>query len=540
MTRDEVYRVGPAGSNPRLVHEALEQAAETRPDATLVTFVGDASYTCQDLWEESRRFAAGLVEVGIEPGDRVAILLPNCFAFLVAWFGTAQLGAVTAPLNTALKGEMLGRILSELEPKVVVVHQVLAENLIPALPASSGVARLVLVGGSGAATLLGAAVTMEDHCAVDPLPGHAVWRGPSSELLTILYTSGTTGPSKGVMQSHEMATTATEIAQWVTGYTADDVAYTTLPLFHANAMFLTLHGALLAGCSSVVSARFSASTFWPEAAEYGATVISLMGSMVPILWHRPSSEADHAHRIRLAVMAPTPSYIEEFERRFRLRGTEMYGLTDVGIPLGIPAGERRPGSCGRPTPPWECALVDEEDRPVGPGEVGELVLRPRRPGVCSLGYWRAPEATVAATANLWFHTGDRLRADDEGWYYFVDRVKDAMRRSGENVSAFEVEQALLTHPAVEEVAAFAVPSELAEDDVMVAVVLRSGAQASAAELRAHCEATLPYFAVPRFLDIRAGLPRTATQKVQKSILRSEGVTASTWDAGRTRSKPDPA
>ncbi|HEV2369478.1 MAG TPA: AMP-binding protein, partial [Acidimicrobiales bacterium] len=291
---------------------------------------------------------------------------------------------------------------------------------------------------------------------------------------------------------------------------------------------LTFFAAVLSGAHAVIGRHFSATRFWMDAHDHGATVISLMGSMAPILWKQDPSALDRDHRVRLAVVAPTPKYVTEFEARFGLRCTEMYGLTDVGLPLGIPAGARRPGSCGRPTPPWQCAIVDDEDNVLPVGEVGELVLRPRRPWAGSLGYWEMPEATVEANRNLWFHTGDRMRSDEEGWFYFVDRKKDAIRRSGENISSFEVEQVILGHPAVAEVAVYPVPSDLAEDEVMAALVLHPGAELDLEQLLAYCGQMLPPFALPRFVDVLAALPKTETQKVQKEALRQSGVTPTTW------------
>jgi crotonobetaine/carnitine-CoA ligase len=254
--------------------------------------------------------------------------------------------------------------------------------------------------------------------------------------------------------------------------------------------------------------------------------------MAPILWRQEPSHWEQAHKLRLGLVIPAPlDHYEEFEARFKIKCTELYGLTDANLPLGVPHGENRPGSCGVPVPGWECRLVDDYDEEVEPGEPGQLVVRPTRPWVGQLGYWRMPEATVAAWQNLWFHTGDLMRQDEDGWFYFLDRSKDAIRRSGENISSYEVEQVLLSHPAVFEAAVYAVRAELAEDEVMAAVVLEPGKETTPEEILKWCEPKLAYFAVPRYLDIRTSIPKTQTEKVQKQILRNEGVTPTAYDRG---------
>jgi crotonobetaine/carnitine-CoA ligase len=356
--------------------------------------------------------------------------------------------------------------------------------------------------------------------------------GEPWDLAGIYFTSGTTGPSKGVMWSHNMGLYMSESSTFIMDYKPDDVLFTCLPLFHANALFVSFLAAVRYRARVVVAERFSASQFWRQVAESGATTVNLLGAMAPILWRQEPSEWEQAHTVRLALVVPAPvEHFDEFERRFNLKCTELYGLTDANIPLGIPAGEQRPGSCGVPVPGWECMVVDEHDEPVPANTPGELVVRPTLPFIGQLGYWRMPEQTVEAWRNLWFHTGDLVRQDEEGWFYFLDRSKDAIRRSGENISSFEVEQVLLSHPAVFEAAVYAVPAEMSEDEVMAAVVLEPGKEVTAAEILAWCEPRLAYFAVPRYVDIRSALPKTQTEKVQKQVLRSEGVSTNTFDRG---------
>jgi crotonobetaine/carnitine-CoA ligase len=355
----------------------------------------------------------------------------------------------------------------------------------------------------------------------------------------ISYTSGTTGRSKGIMYSTEMTIAFAESNNWLLGYTAEDVGFNCLPLFHGNAIFCTMIPAMRAGAFVVFAPRFSASNFWQSVRAERATVLSLLGSMVPILLNQEPAAEDRNTTARIALAVPNPDKrFHEFQERFGLKLTSLYGMTDLGVVIGVPHDvPGRPGKCGIENPIWECYVADDNDQRVPDGVVGELLVRPRRPYVMQMGYWRNAEATVNTWRNLWFHTGDYLRRDAEGWFEFIDRKKDAMRRFGENISSFEVESALLSHTAVEEVAVYAVPANLSEDEVMASIVLKAGCAATAAELLKHCEVELPYYAVPRYYRIVTELPRTQTAKVQKGELRQLGVDASTWDAGpRGRSK----
>jgi carnitine-CoA ligase len=280
----------------------------------------------------------------------------------------------------------------------------------------------------------------------------------------------------------------------------------------------------------VIGPRFSASRFWARAAEEGADVTYLLGAMVNILCAQPPSDADRAHRVRVALAPATPPrLVEPFRERFGTDLVEGYGSTETNAVIGQRAGSGRIGGMGRVIDGFEAQVVDEHDRPRPAGEAGELVLRHREPYAFATGYWRMPEKTVEAWRNLWFHTGDRVVRDADGSFRFVDRLKDAIRRRGENISSFEVEQVLIEHPAVATVAVFAVPSEMSEDEVMAAVVPEEGMSVDPVELIRHCEPRLAYFAIPRFVDIVGELPLTENGKIRKAVLRERGVTTTTWD-----------
>jgi len=482
-----------------------------------------------ELLDRSQRVAGALREAGVVPGDRVAIMVGNRPEFLYAYLAAAMLGAVSVPLNTALRGDLLEYVLQSVGPCRLVVEDDFAGVALPAADATGSVSAIWVVGAArpGVAAfgelLTGQPIT-------ESFPAQP-W-----DLVSILFTSGTTGRSKGVMWSHATAVAFSENATWAMGYTADDVIYTCLPLFHINALFTAFFAGIQNDAPIVVSPRFSARRYWTEVTEYRATVTNMLGAIGAILWKQPVHPSERQHRLRLAMSTPSPAgYSEDFEERFGLRLTECYGSTDTGIPIAVPHGSRRRhGSCGVVAPGWEVDLVDEHDNPVGAMTAGELVTRPSRPFVGQLGYWNQPDKTWEAHRNAWFHTGDVLLRDEEGWFYFRGRVKDALRVSGENVSSFEVEQALEAHPDVVEVAVYGVPSELGEDCVMAAVVLKADSTLGPESLVDFVTPRLPYFAVPRYLRVVNALPKTSTQKILKQGLREEGIVPGTFDSGPRR------
>jgi len=519
------------------VPAALEQAARDQPDAPCVRFLDGPALTYAELVDAVRTVAGGLQAAGIGPGDRVALMLGNRLEFLTTYLGIAWLGAVSVPLNTALRGDVLTYMLGNVGPCALVIEDgLLAENA-GAIAASRAVTSTwVVSGGTGAnPDQLLQDVRPYDDLMFGSHPPATAYPSAPSDLLSILFTSGTTGPSKGVMWSHRTALAFATNSTWVMGYSSEDVIYTCLPLFHINALFTAFLPGVVERAPVVVSARFSASRYWEEIRTTGATVTNMLGAMGAVLWKQAPSAAEREHRLRLAMVVPFPTgHHEEFEERFGIRISELYGSTDTAIPVGIPHGSRRPGSCGRVAPGWTVDLVDENDEPVPPGTPGELVTRPTQPFVGQLGYWRLPDKTWEAHRNAWFHTGDQLVRDEGGWFYFRDRLKDALRVSGENVSAFEVEHVLTSLPEVAEAAVYAVPSDLGEDAVMAAVVPEPGHEVEPAVLVEAISPRLAYFAVPRYVDIVGELPKTSTQKVRKAVLRDRGVSATTWDGGPRR------
>jgi crotonobetaine/carnitine-CoA ligase len=493
---------------PRL----LAGQAQRYGDKPLVV-CGATTWSYRDAVERAARTAGALEERGIEPGDRIALLCGNRLELLEVVLGCAWLGAIAVPLNTALRGAGLRHALGDSGARVVVVESELVGVLDQVdLPVERWV-----VGETF------------------PEPGAVLPPRPAApgDTLAILYTSGTTGLPKGVCCPHAQffwwGVTVGECLE----ITDDDVLHTCLPLFHTNALNAFFQ-AVCAGATYVLGGRFSASRFWDEVRAAGATVTYLLGAMVQILLTRPPGDADSAHRVRIALSPATPAAAHPaFRERFGVLLVDGYGSTETNMVLGAHPAAQRPGYMGVVLPDHEARVVDADGLDVPDGEPGELVCRSRQPYAYATGYFENPAATAAAYRDLWFHTGDRVVRDLDGWLRFLDRLTDSIRRRGENISSLEVEQVIATHPAVAAVAVYAVPSELSEDDVMAAVVPRAGQQIDPAELTAWCGPRLARFAIPRYIDVVADLPLTENGKVRKGMLRDQGVTQRTWD--RTRS-----
>jgi crotonobetaine/carnitine-CoA ligase len=347
----------------------------------------------------------------------------------------------------------------------------------------------------------------------------------ANHVASLIYTSGTTGQPKGVMQPHRSYVIAGESFAMRAGLNAADRVLTVLPLFHANAQFYSTMGTLVAGATLILLRRFSASQFWEQVQHYNATQFNFIGAMARMLYNQPPTPLDAAHGVRIACGAPVPVEIyADFERRFHLTVLETYGLSECPMGTSNLANMRKRGSMGKParhpdpTLYTRVRLVDDADRDVPVGQVGEVLLQ--SPALM-VGYYRDPERTAEAMHGGWFHTGDYARQDEDGFFFFVDRKKDIIRRRGENISSVEIERVLNNHPAVAESAVIPVPSVLSEDDIHAYVVLQPGTQTTAEELRAWCEARLARFKIPQSVRFRDALPKTPTQRVEKYKLREE-------------------
>lgn len=517
----------------RTLPAILSRQAELFGQKQLVG-AGDVTWSYAQARDTAARFAGTLRGAGVTVGDRVAVICSNRIEFLEVVLGCAWLGAVAVPINVASRGPQLQHILGNCGARLLVIEADFAENLAMLKPGELAVETIWAIGDN-AGVRLGDVAAKKMPRSGEPIATAAV---APADLALILYTSGTTGPSKGVCCPHAQyfwwAVNTASLLQ----LKSDDVLCTSLPLFHTNALN-TFYQALLTGGTVRYEKRFSASGFFPSLLRSRATVSYLLGAMVPILLSRPVTSEESAHGARIALAPGVPAQFHEpFTRRTGIRLLDGWGSTETNFVLGTTIEHQQPGLMGPVFDSFGARVVDDQDRDVADGAAGELLVRTDEPLAFANEYFRAPDKTAEAWRDGWFHTGDRVVRQPDGYFRFVDRIKDAIRRRGENISSFEVEQVLLSHDAVANAAAFPVRSPLAEDEVMAAVILHAGRSLTPAELIAFCEPRLPYFAVPRYLEFVSELPVTESGKVQKYKLRVRGITQKTWDreiaSGRAR------
>jgi crotonobetaine/carnitine-CoA ligase len=509
--------------------DVLRSRAETHRDAAFLKF-RDGELSFAEVDAAADRYANGFAAEGVRRGDHVAVMLPNCPEFVPVIVALARLGAVAVPVNTAYRGELLRHVLDSADVSTLLIDAEYADRLPPVLPTLPDPIRVIVRGQEPSLAVLGEGATPMSRLlahGAEPLHGGARF----SDLQAIMYTSGTTGRSKGAMVPHALALACAWdsldfLGRW------GKTTYCPLPLFHAAGLWDGVFSSLLSGSAIGIVERFSASRFWDDVRHFDAQVTMSVFAMIPILLSAPPGPRDHDHPLETFYMGKS-ALDAALQERFSVRSAETYTSTEVGIATGSPYGQWRLGSMGQAhTERFDVAVVDDDDREVPAGEPGELVVRPKQPFVITTGYYGMPEATSRAFRNMWFHTGDRAWRDDDGYFYFLDRIADAIRRRGENISAFDIECEVNLHPAIVESAAFGVPSELGEEDVKLAVVRAPGTELSAAELAAYCAAKLPSFMVPRYIEFVGELPRTPTDKVAKHELRArgdQGLTPGTWD-----------
>ncbi|MER6975841.1 AMP-binding protein [Streptomyces carpinensis] len=517
----------------------LRHHAERTPDQVFLDVPEEnLTWTYGEILAAAERVGRNLLTAGAAQGDRVVIMGKNSSQFVRTWLGTAVSGLVEVPINTAYELEFLAHQIRTVSARYAVIDDVHAAKFVPIESSARTIEKFWVIdtGSRDEAIKLlhdhgWAAVPWEE--LEQPATGDLPTVRPQ-DLASVFFTSGTTGPSKGVAMPHAQMYFFADECVSLTRFTAEDAWMTVTPLFHGNAQFMATYPALVAGGRAVVRSRFSASRWIDQIRESRVTVTNFIGVMMDFLAKQAPRPDDRDNQLRAVFAAPTASsLVPVFKERFGIEAfVEVFGLTETTAPILSPYGEDRPaGAAGLAADEWfDVRLVDPEtDEEVGVGEVGELVVRPRVPWISSMGYYNMPEKTLEAWRNLWFHTGDALKRDEAGWFYFVDRFKDALRRRGENISSYEVETALLAHPKVLECAVIAVPadSEAGEDEVM-AYLICSG-DVTAEEIWEFAGARIPSFAVPRYLRFVDDLPKTPSQRVQKAELRKLGVTVDTHD-----------
>ncbi len=507
-----------------------------RPYLTFTVTSGVTSsartYTFAETEKRCRDLARGLARRGIREGSRVILLLPNCAEFVFAWYACSLLGAAIVPLNTSLKGFLLEAQIEDAQANAVIVK----DELLPALESLRADCKGKLPWLAVAGDMRGAR-NIVDAAAIVPFDELYVAEGADPEVAAdyrriqmISYTSGTTGPSKGVMLPDALTFTSAGTFMHLSGMKRDDVLYTPLPLFHGLSSRMCALPALVLGAHAVIDERFSASRYWERAAQCKASLAYVVHALVPLLQAQPPGAFDRAHRVRAIFNA---AHDLEFEARFGVRTLEAFAMTETSYLLytsHTTDAQRTFGSTGRAHEDWDIALVDDQDVPVPEGQPGELVARPRKPYLMMQGYFNQPQATLAAWRNLWFHTGDILRRDADGNYFYIDRKKERIRRRGENVSSSEVERGVAAHPAIAECVVIAHPAANGEDDIRLVAVRKAGTTVAPGELFAWLHERLPKFMLPRYIEFVDALPRTGTDKVEKRVLAQQGPGADAWDA----------
>ena len=492
----------------------------------LLTAEGAITYA--QARESVARIAGGLAERGVSKGDVVAMLMHNSRDNVLCSLAASWLGATPAPINTGLIGDGLLHPLRLTGARIVIADAVLLANILAVAADAPELARVVVRGE--VPDVIGRGVEFETLTELSAYGGVPRVEAADLDPGMILFTSGTTGPSKACVLSNRYLLRQAELHVKYLELCETDVLYSPFPLYHIDAATLTVLAAATIGATAAIGVRFSASRFWQEVRDFGATVFNFMGATLTILWKQPPSELDRSHGMRMAWGVPMPEWSDGWKERFGFELRELYGLTDAGVVAYDRVGAgHRPGSCGQVIDEFEVAITDEGGSLVRPGEVGEIVVRPREPGLTMTEYLGMPAETLKVFAGLWLHTGDLGHLDQDGYLYFHGRRKESIRRRGENISTFEVEQAISDHPAVLEVAAIGVPSELGEEDLMVFVVTRPGASLDAPGLIAYCRSRMAEFMVPRFVSFIQEMPKTPTQKVEKYRLRQMGLSSGAWD-----------
>ncbi|PRZ42218.1 crotonobetaine/carnitine-CoA ligase [Antricoccus suffuscus] len=512
----------------RTLPHAMRRALDRHPDK-IAQRGPEGEYTFAECAERSLRIAGGLAKLGAQFQDTVAIMLDNSLDFVHLWLGLGLTGVVEVPVNTAYKGRFLIHMLTDSAARILVIDEKYVprlEEVLEDVPTLETVVVRRTDRDSVAYTLPGRdVVSFDDLLHAEPA---AICDVKPSDLIAYMYTSGTTGLSKGVETSHAHSYTYSS-REDSTRPVAEDVVLVTLPLFHLAGQWYGVYQALIAGATCILEPGFSVSRFWDTVRANGVTVTILLGAMAQMLQQQAPRPDDAQNPLQLAVMAPLASDVAGFRARFDVEIGGVYGMSEIGAVLGSDGDKLVPGEAGMQRDGYELRVVDDEGNEAPVGTAGELWVRPVEPLTVMSGYHNLPEKTADTIIDGWVHTGDAFRRDEHGHFFFVDRIKDALRRRGENVSSFEVEAVINDYPAVLESAVVGVTSELTEDEIKAVVVTREGETIDPRELTEFLIKRLPYFMVPRYLEFLDELPKTLTQKIQKHILRTEGVGANVWD-----------
>ncbi len=503
------------------VPAVLDRRAEQYGDRVMMSIAGNP-VTFAQMRDRSCAAANVLTDLGVSSGDTVALFTSTCPEWVYFWLGAARIGAVSAAVNAASKGDFLTHALNLSRSAVVVTDAEHRDRLDDVTVDVPTLRTTVTVGDALTANLEAA-----------PTVAPAVAPTASGEIGALFFTSGTTGPSKAVATTwHYLFTAAATVAaSWE--FSESEVLWTAMPLFHLSAA-PTVLAPMLVGGTSVLAGAFHPSTVWNEIRDCGAVGFAGAGAMVSMLWNLPPNDRDAEIGVRFISAAPIAADMyRRIEDRYRCRVVTMYGMTEA-FPIAYKAvsDDGKAGTSGRVNPAFDVHIVDERGNPVPTGHVGEISCRAGSTHAMSEGYVSSAPGRNRIEVDRhpeWFRTGDMGALDDDGNLTFVDRVKDSLRRRGENVSSVEVEQTVMRHPAVQEAAAVGIPSDLGEDDILVVVTLRPSATVDFVDLLDFCSARMPYFCVPRYLEVIDEIPKNVIGRVRKDVLRNRGLGANAWD-----------
>jgi len=520
----------------------LRERARELGDKPFLSFAcNDATATYVEIDDRSDRMAAGLAGIGVSRGDRVMVMMGNRLEFVITWFALNKLGAFHAPINTDYRGEFLEHLINTAQAEIMVLEERFVETVVACGDNIARLRELIVVPDDPSAE----PATPTGRWRSRPFASMPLDEAPPDTVVTpadtyaVLFTSGTTGRSKGALVPYAHGHLLNERNLELLDMDASSSYISELPLFHINA-HMTVYGCMIVGAHARIEERFSASRWLDRLRTSGATHSSMLGVMVDFVLRQPPTDHDTDHNLRSVWMVPC---VPELSRRFRDRfGVERivtsYGTTEVGMVARRVVDRSDEISSGPiDTDYYDVQIVDGDDEPLPDGEVGEIVVRTVLPWTVAHGYFGMPERTVEAYRNLWFHTGDAGRFDERGNLVFVDRLADRIRRRGENVASADVEHVLGTHDAVMEAAVVAVDAdeEGGEDEIKACLVLSAGATIDYESFWAWCDERLPYFAVPRYLELYEALPKTPTEKVLKHelrVARPDAVVADRGPSGR--------
>lgn len=521
----------------RTLKNVLKRRADKLGDKPWVV-TSERAYSYREMDARSNALARGLMKSGVKAGDTVLIMLPDTIDYVLIWCALAKIGAVEVPVNNHARGTVFAHVVNDSLARTMIVDRQYLDRLEFVRDELKELEQLVLytkdtkgaedgVPASLKAKLRGVRYETLFDADDSALPED----GPRyNDLIGVMYTSGTTGPSKGSMTCHAHAYEYAVVAIELLEMKPDDVYYAPLPMFHIAGQWAVVYACMIAECTAVLTGTFSLTDFWTDVRKYKATISFLLGAMANFLYRQPVKPDDADNTMDRIIVVPLLPEVEDFKARFGVRVSTTYGGTEQNCPMRSSFELANNRTCGRLLEDrYEVRIVDENDEEVPPNTPGEMCVRTKNPWDMTLGYWNHPEWTAKAWRNLWYHTGDMLMRDEEGNYYFVDRTKDAIRRRGENISSMEVEQEIVKHPAILECAVIPSDSEHTEQEVMAVVVLKQGMTVDPVELIRFLEPRMAYFMIPRYVDVIDALPKTPTGKIQKFPLRERGLTATTWD-----------